>query len=348
MGSNPSATNARPPRQALRRWGPWILLVLVAATFLAGVVIGPVAIPVSDALSSMFGRSAEGVSSTHQLIVTQIRLPRVLLGLLVGSALAVSGTALQGLFRNPLASPYVLGIASGASAGAALVILLGARSVLLLPLGAFAGGSVAVSIVYRLARGEGGRTSIFTLILGGVAVGALFGAATSFLIFLSSGGERLADIVFWMMGGLGRASWLSIAGLGPIVGIGIAAVFFFARDLNALSTGEEGAFHLGVNPDTLSRWVLVAATLLTSAAVALAGTVGFVGLVIPHVMRLIVGPDHRVLIPASAVAGACFLVWADIAARTVASPAELPVGIITAFLGAPFFLYLLKKRGKHL
>jgi iron complex transport system permease protein len=334
--------------QHIRRWGPLALLVLVLATFIGGVVIGPVTIPLSDALAAVFGRHDETMVATHRLIVTQIRVPRVLLGLLVGSALAVSGAAMQGLFRNPLASPYVLGIASGASTGAALVILLGGRSVFFLPLGAFSGGAAAAAIVYRLARGRDRRTSIFTLILAGVAVGALFSAVTSFLLFLSSGGERLSDVLFWIMGGLGRANWVSVAILAPIVGGGVMAVFFFARDLNALSTGEEGAFHLGVNPDRLSRWMLAVTTLLTSAAVALAGTVGFVGLVIPHVVRLIVGPDHRVLIPVSALAGGCFLVWSDLAARTAAAPAELPVGVITAFLGAPFFLYLLRTRGARL
>ena len=349
MSKSREKSSNRQTRQIARRWGPWALLFLVFGTFLAGIVIGPVTIPLADALSSTFGTADAGVSGTHRLIVHQIRLPRVLLGLLVGAALAVSGTAMQGLFRNPLASPYVLGIAGGASTGAALVILLGARSVLLHPLGAFLGGIAAVGIVYRLSRrGRDRRTSIFTLILAGVAVGALFSAVTSFLIFLGSGGERLSDVLFWVMGGLGRANWPSVAVLAPIVGVGTAAIFFFARDLNAFSTGEEGAFHLGVNPDVLSRWLLIVTTLLTSAAVALSGTVGFIGLVIPHVMRLLVGPDHRTLIPTSALAGACFLVWSDLAARTVAAPAELPVGVITAFLGAPFFLYLLRTRGARL
>jgi iron complex transport system permease protein len=333
---------------SIRWWGPWILIVLVLGTFVAGILTGPVTIAVSDAFASLFGRADEGVASTHRLIVTQIRAPRVLLGFLVGAALAVSGAAMQGLFRNPLASPYVLGIASGASTGATLAILFGAQSVALLPLGAFLGGTIAVSIVYGLARGRDHRTSIFTLILAGVAVGALFSAVTSFLIFQSSGGERLSDVLFWIMGGLGRANWLSIAVLAPIVAVGTGVAIIFARDLNALSAGEEGAFHLGVNPDSLSRWLLAMATLLTSAAVALAGTVGFIGLVIPHLIRLIVGPDHRVLIPVSALTGACFLVWSDVAARTVAAPAELPVGVITAFIGAPFFLYLLKTRGARL
>lgn len=332
----------------LARWIPWGLVVLALLSLLAGIVVGPVTIPVRSVLASLFGGESESVSTFHRVIVNQIRLPRVLLGLLVGSALAVSGVAMQGLFRNPLASPYVLGIASGASAGAALAILFASGSILFLPLGAFVGATAAVLIVYGLARGRDRRTSIFTLILAGVAVGALFSAVTSFLIFLSSGGEKLSDVLFWIMGGLGRASWSSIAILAPIVGVGIGAVFTFARDLNALSLGEEGAFHIGVNPDTLYRWLLGTTTLLTATAVAMAGTIGFIGLVIPHVMRLLVGPDHRRLIPVSALAGGCFLVWSDMAARTVFAPAELPVGVITAFLGAPFFLYLLKTRGARL
>jgi iron complex transport system permease protein len=332
-----------------RRLGRWILLGLVVLTILsllAGIVIGPVTIPVRDAFASLLGD--ETASTVHRVIVRQIRLPRVLLGLLVGSALAVSGVAMQGLFRNPLASPYVLGIASGASTGAALAILFATGSAFLLPLGAFVGAAAAVAVVYGLARGRDRRTSIFTLILAGVAVGALFSAVTSFLIFLSSGGEKLSDVLFWIMGGLGRAGWPSVAILAPIVAVGVGGVIVLARDLNALSLGEEGAYHVGVNPDALYRWLLVLTTILTAAAVAMAGTIGFIGLVIPHVMRLLVGPDHRRLIPVSALAGGCFLVWSDVAARTVLAPAELPVGVITAFLGAPFFLYLLKTRGARL
>ncbi len=332
-----------------RRLGRWVLLglvILAILSLLAGIVIGPVTIPVRDALAGLLGD--ETVSTVHRVIVRQIRLPRVLLGLLVGSALAVSGVAMQGLFRNPLASPYVLGIASGASTGAALAILFASGSAFVLPLGAFVGAAAAVAVVYSLARGRDRRTSIFTLILAGVAVGALFSAVTSFLIFLSSGGEKLSDVLFWIMGGLGRAGWSSVAILAPIVAVGIGGVVILARDLNALSLGEEGASHVGVNPDTLYRWLLVLTTVLTAAAVAMAGTIGFIGLVIPHVMRLLVGPDHRRLIPISALAGGCFLVWSDVAARTVLAPAELPVGVITAFLGAPFFLYLLKTRGARL
>lgn len=327
-----------------------VLLVLTVLTLLAGVVVGPVHIPISDTLSYLIGRGASvnGSPSVSRLIISQIRLPRVLLGLLVGCALAISGGTMQGLFRNPLASPYVLGIASGASTGASLVILLNLRGALLLPLGAFIGGFLAAGIVYRLAQERSKKTSVYTLILAGVAVGALFSAVTSFTIFLHSGSEKVTDVIFWTMGGLGRANWAYVYVLTPIVALGSVILIAFSRDLNALSLGEEEAFHLGIDPEMSKRIMLGVATLLTSSAVAFAGTIGFVGLIIPHIMRLIIGPDHRYLLPATAIAGAVFLVWADLAARTVASPAEMPVGIITAFLGAPFFLYLLKRKGARM
>ena len=329
-------------------WVIWSLLVLLVASVVAGIMVGPVMIPARTVIASLFDVQDDSISAIHRIIVLQIRLPRVLLGLLVGSALAVSGAAMQGVFGNPLASPYILGIASGATAGAAVAILFASGSLLFLPMGAFIGASVAALAVFRLARGSDGRTSVLTLILAGVAIGALFSALTSFLLFLSSGGEKLSDVLFWIMGGLGRASWTSVAVLAPIVVAGISAVLYFTRDLNALALGEEGAQHVGVNPESLYRWLLVLTTLLTASAVAMAGTIGFIGLVVPHVMRLLLGPDHRRLIPASALVGGCFLIWSDMAARTVLAPAELPVGVITAFFGAPFFLYLLKTRGASL
>ena len=206
------------------------------------------------------------------------------------------------------------------------------------------GGLLAAVIVYRLAQERTKKTSVYTLILAGVAVGALFSAVTSFTIFLCSESQKVTDVIFWTMGGLGRANWAYVDVLTPIVAFGSVILIAFARDLNALSIGEEGAFHLGIDPEMSKRIMLGVATLLTSSAVAFAGTIGFVGLIIPHIMRLIIGPDHRYLLPTTAIAGAIFLVWADMAARTVASPAEMPVGIITAFLGAPFFLYLLKRK----
>lgn len=315
------------------------------AAFVIGVVIGPVHIPVSEIIYYVAGKSVSSdTSSTNQLIISRIRLPRVLLGLLVGFALATCGSTMQGLFRNPLASPYILGVASGAAAGAAVVILLGLPPTLFLPLGAFLGGIAATSVVYRLAQAPGGKTSTYTLILAGVAIGALFSAITSFTIFLSSGSQKMSDVVFWIMGSLSRANWDHLYTLTPIVLIGSFVLIYFSRDLNALALGENTAFHLGLNPERTKRFLLVIATLVASSAVAFAGTIGFVGLITPHIMRLLIGPDHRYLLPASALGGAILLVVADVAARTVIAPAELPVGIITAFLGAPFFLYLLKTR----
>lgn len=327
-------------------WVLWLLGILALASFSVALIVGPVTVPLRDAFASLFGGNVE--SPIHQVIVRQLRVPRALLGLLVGAALAVSGTLMQGLFRNPLASPYILGVASGASTGAALAILLAASTAVYVPVGAFVGATVAVLIVYGLARGRHGRTSTFILILAGVAVGALFSAVTSFLLYLSSGGEKLADVLFWIMGGLSRANWTSVSILAPIVAVGLAAALLFARDLNALALGEEGAHHVGVRPVVLTRWLLLLTTVLTASAVAMAGTIGFVGLVIPHVLRLLVGPDHRRLLPVAALGGGCYLVWSDMVARTVFAPAELPVGVITAFLGAPFFLYLLKTRGASL
>ncbi len=332
----------------LGRWLLWGLGLLLLASIIVGIMVGPVMIPARSVVAGLIHAPDDSVSAIHRIIVRQIRLPRVLLGVLVGSALAVSGAAMQGVFRNPLASPYILGLASGASAGAAVAILFVSGSLIFLPLGAFIGAAVAALAVFRLARSPDGRTSILTLILAGVAIGALFSALTSFLLFLSSGGEKLSDVLFWIMGGLGRASWTSVAVLSPVVVAGIAAVLYFSRDLNALALGEEGAHHVGVNPELLYRWLLVLTTVLTASAVAMAGTIGFIGLVIPHVMRLLIGPDHRRLIPASALVGGCFLIWSDMAARTVLAPAELPVGVITAFFGAPFFLYLLRTRGASL
>jgi len=323
-----------------------ILLALSVLVLVAGVAIGPVTIPLGETVSALFGRSDATAVSAR--IIQQIRLPRVILGFLVGGALAVSGAVMQGLFRNPLGSPYILGVASGASAGAAVAILAGWPAMPWLSVSAFAGGLAATAIVYGISRGEDRRTSIFTLILGGVAVGALFSAVTSLVIFLSSRGERLADVVFWIMGSLGRAGWSGLAVLAPVFVLGTLVVFAFSRDLDALSLGEQGAYHLGVDPQRTARLLLVCSTLLASAAVAMAGTIGFVGLIVPHVLRLILGPNHRILIPASALGGGLFLVLADIAARTVMRPVELPIGIITAFLGAPFFLYLLRSRGRRL
>ena len=318
------------------------------------VALGPVAVPLRELVG--FAAQKLGLSlgadweipRAHLTILEGVRLPRALTAALVGASLGVSGAVMQGIFRNPLASPYVLGLASGASAGAALVIALGipAWGFLALPLGAFVGGTVAVGLVYGIARAarRPGRSGTLTLILAGVALSALFSALTSLFIVLSPEPLKTQTIVFWLMGSLTRARWDLLPVLAVVVIAGLGTLFLFARDLNVLALGEEGARHLGVRPERLEKVLLGVVTLLTGAAVALAGTIGFVGLITPHALRLVLGPDHRALLPASALGGALFLVMADTAARIALPPLELPVGVLTALCGAPFFLYLLLRR----
>lgn len=309
--------------------------ILLVGALAVGIALGAVPISIFDS------------DPTHRFILMQIRLPRVLLAALVGGALALCGAVMQGLFRNPLADPYLLGIASGATAGAALVIALrldiywGA-----VPLGAFLGGVLAVAIVYRIAQTRWAQLDNYALILSGVALAALFSAVTSFLLFYSGASQDARRLIFWILGGLGGAQWVYVFGLlGTMLGAGII-LLLFARDLNALALGEEMAAHLGIEPRHLRKILLFFMTLLTAVAVAVSGTIGFVGLIVPHILRLIVGPDHRLLLPAAALGGAVLLTLCDAVARTVLAPAELPIGIITALLGAPFFLFLLRRRAQ--
>lgn len=333
----------------------WLFLVLGAlllATLWASVSLGPVPVPLEKTLAIVFqswGWAADDIKPAHRLIVQHIRLPRVLTGALVGWMLAVSGMVMQGVFQNPLASPYVLGIASGASAGAAVVIVTGVRQWWggsTLPLGAFSGGLVAVGLVYGLIKVVKGPRRAYTLVLAGVALGALFSAITTFLIVLS--GEQMREIVFWIMGNLGRANWTYLPWLALFAVGGSLVLAVYMRELNAFSLGEKAALHLGINPRVLTRLLLLTVTLMTSVAIAVSGTIGFVGLITPHAMRLLVGPDHRLLLPASALAGAIFLVISDTLARTALVPVELPVGVLTAFTGAPFFLFLLVTQAKRM
>jgi iron complex transport system permease protein len=282
------------------------------------------------------------------LIVGQLRLPRVLLAALMGAILGMSGAATQGLFRNPLADPSLIGVTAGASLGAALVIVLGGNllqgyaALTAVSIGAFAGGAVAVLFVYRLATSYSG-TSVATMLLAGIAITALAGAVGSLLEFHADN-DMLRRISLWKMGGMDGASYprLLLAGL---VGVALLlALPRYAGTLNALLLGESEARHLGIDVDrakiALVGWVAVG----VGTSVALVGTIAFVGLVVPHIVRMLVGPDHRVLLPASALAGAILLVVADTLARVVIAPTELPVGIITAFIGVPFFISLLRQR----
>ena len=280
-------------------------------------------------------------------IVWQVRLPRVLLAGLVGATLAYSGTTYQGIFRNPLAEPYLLGVAAGAGLGATLIIIsplaysFGPLSAV--PPAAFAGAIVAVAITYLLAR-VGPVVPVTTLILSGVAVGSIAGAAISYLMLTN--GDRALPVLSWLLGGFNSASWPRVWLLLPYTAVAALVIFPFARTLNVLQLNEEQARQLGVNVEAVKLTLLVAASLATAAAVAVSGIIGFVGLVVPHVTRLLWGADHRRLLPLSALLGASFLILADLVARTASPPTEIPVGIITALIGAPFFLYLLRRQRK--
>lgn len=325
-----------------------VLLGLLVCAMMVGLAVGTVTIPFGDTWRWLWsGASPDAVSPGQHTILYQLRLPRVLLGLASGCGLALCGCVMQGVFRNPLADPYLLGIAGGATTGAGLCIALGWSAIpLVTSLGAFGGGLVAVGLVYVIAQSQRGRFSNTTLILVGIAVGAMFGAITSFLTYFS-GRDQLQQIIFWGMGDLGAVVWSRMLPLVVVLALSCLCLVWLAQDLNALALGDEMAQHLGINPQQRKQWLLGLTTLLTAAIVAVTGTIGFVGLIIPHMMRTLCGPDHRILLPASGLAGGVFLVLCDALARTAMRPLELPVGLITALCGAPFFLYLLRQQTKR-
>ncbi len=284
--------------------------------------------------------------SWDEEIILHLRLPRVLLGAVVGALLAVAGTAFQGLLKNPLADPYIIGVSSGAAVGASIAIVLGLGAVahgMGVPLLAFATGLATVAFVYSLAQ-QGGRVPVESFLLAGVVVGAFMWSAVFFFMTVAARERELMSVVFWLMGNLGGASWSTVVMIAPPAVVGPALIYLFARDLNIMLLGEESAVHLGVRVERLKQIIIALASLVTAVAVAAAGIIGFVGFIVPHIMRRLVGPDHRVLVPAAALGGAIFLICADTLARIVIAPSELPAGIITSLVGAPFFCHLLRKR----
>jgi len=321
------------------------LAALLAVTVYAAANVGPEPVAprvVAMALVDLLPMVTVATPGTAEVIVQRVRLPRVLLGAAVGVALGAAGTVMQGFFRNPMADPSIIGVSSGAAAGAVAVIAFGVSVPYGLPAAAFAGGVVTAFAVYLLAT-EDGHTPTATLLLAGVAVQTFLGAVISYTMLQA--GESLETAVLWLIGSLASTTWdetlVVVVTVPPLVAVLLA----FARDLNVLLLGEEDARALGLEVAWTKRVLLTVSALLTAAGVAMTGVIGFVGLVVPHVMRLLVGPDHRVLLPTSALAGGAFLVAADTLAR--AGPAELPVGIVTAAVGAPFFLYLLRTREVH-
>jgi len=278
-------------------------------------------------------------------ILLDLRLPRVLLGMLVGASLALAGSGFQGILRNPLADPYIVGTSAGAALGASLAIVLHLPSPLPwlspVPALAFMGALGAMLAVYRLAR-IGNTLPVETFLLAGVVVGSFAGAMVSFLMTIAH--EDLPRVVFWLMGSLGQADATRVALVSPYLLIGGVALYLLSPALNLASMGDEAAWSLGVDVERLKIRVILAGSLVTAAAVSASGLIGFLGLLVPHLARMLVGPDHRVLMPASALGGAAFLVLADTVARTVGAPQEIPVGVVTALVGAPFFFWLLHRR----
>jgi len=325
-------------------------------TIVLAIAVGSSPIPVYDVLMSLlskipglenlFGFTYPSDWARTQSIIFGIRLPMVLLGALVGASLAVSGTCMQGLFRNPMADPFVIGISAGAALGAVIALALERGFMInasyVAPFFAFAGALGAVLLVYGISR-VGGSVPVETLLLAGVAVAAFLSAVTSVVVYVYS--SDVIQVFFWMAGSLGAARWIDVMTVLPICVIGTILLFFFSRDLNGVVLGEETAQTLGIDVETTKKIILVISSLITASAVATSGTIGFVGLITPHIMRHFVGPDHRILIPSSAVAGGIFLIWCDAIARTII---EVPVAMITALFGAPFFIYLLLRRKRSM
>jgi iron complex transport system permease protein len=327
-----------------------VLASLAAALLLsivAGVAFGAVPIPPADILAAI-GRGLSGQrSGMIDALVLDLRLPRVLLAALVGMCLAAAGTLYQALFRNPLADPYILGVSSGAGLGATLALAAIGGSVAAyvgVPIAAFVGAIAAITVVVGVSSRRG-RLEMLSLLLAGVAVSYTLAALTSFVMVFNR--QTMQQVVFWMMGGLQGASWTSVAVVGAMLAAGLAGPVLYARDLNVMLLGDERAGQLGVDVERFKLVVLATASLLVAAAVSVSGLIGFVGLMTPHMARLVLGPDHRRLLPASVLAGGIVLVLADLVARTVLAPVELPVGIVTALLGGPFFVWLLVRADRR-
>ncbi|MGD0854976.1 MAG: iron chelate uptake ABC transporter family permease subunit [Dehalococcoidia bacterium] len=337
-----------------RRWIRAAIAISIAVFVLIVVMagasaIGSTDIPVSDIfnifLSKLFSLNPGNIYplSTYTILF-DIRLPRIFMAGLVGAALAVAGAAYQGMFHNPLADPYLTGVSQGAALGAVIGFLLPASfPSMLIPMLAFTVAILAVIAVFSIAR-TGKIVPITTLILGGVAIGAFLSSITSYLVTTS--GSMMHGIIFWLLGTFSMADWSSVAIIAPYILGGIIVILSLARPLNIMQLDEEQAQQLGIDVEKIKIVILVAATVSTAAAVCFCGAIGFVGIIVPHAIRILFGPDHRLLLPMSMLTGAGFLILADTVSRTLLSPTEIPVGVITALIGAPFFLYVLRLRKK--
>lgn len=290
----------------------------------------------------------DNIKSTSIKIVLNIRLPRIILASLVGAALSIAGTAYQGMFKNPMADPYVLGVSSGAAVGASIAIILGLEKTFfglgMTTIFAFIGALLTIFIVYNIAK-VGNKIPVVTMLLAGVALSFLLSSFISLIMIFNR--QQVEKIVFWLMGSVSAASWKQVIILFPFVIIGIISIYIFSRDLNIMLTGDDTAKNLGIEVEKVKKILLIITSIVVAASVSVSGIIGFVGLLIPHTIRLLVGPDHRILIPFSAVGGAIFMIISDTLARTLIPPIEIPVGAITSVFGAPYFIYLLIKNKKN-
>ena len=340
-------------RSALGRLAIVLLAILLLATMALSMTTGASGASALNLIGSWFGAPVTDPAALlrDQTVIYNIRLPRMILGVLVGAALATSGLLMQGLFRNPLADPGLVGVSAGAGLGAVGIIVLGTTAlapltallgIYSLQIASFIGGLITTFILYRVAT-KAGQTAIATMLLAGIAIGALAGAITGVLVYLATD-NQLRDLTFWGLGSLSGANWTKIMASGPIILAALVASSFLAKGLNALTLGEATAGHLGLPVQRFKLAAIVAVAAATGASVAVSGGIGFVGIVVPHLLRLVIGPDHRYLLPASALLGAAFLLMADAVSRLVVAPAELPIGIVTAAVGGPFFLWILLAR----
>jgi len=325
----------------MRRWGLALaLFALLACSIVSSVRFGAVDLQTADVLAALTGRAPEW----RRTIVVDLRLPRALLGALVGGGLAVAGATFQALLRNPLAEPYILGISGGASVGAVLLLATGVAGSAswAVPLAAFGGALLAIGLVFGVATASGRGTDVRVLLLAGVVVAAFFSACIALILSVSEA-RTVQSAVLWIMGSLANAGWSNVLVAAAYTAPATVLLFGLARPLNLMAIGEETAQYLGTDVERVKRLALGMAALITAAGVAVAGVIGFVGLVVPHAIRLLVGSDHRALLPLSFLAGAAFLTLADLVAKLVLAPTEIPIGVITAFVGVPLFLVLLRR-----
>ncbi|WP_412469138.1 FecCD family ABC transporter permease [Pedobacter sp. KLB.chiD] len=332
--------------------------LLVAICF--SLALGAMRIPLKEVIDTLthtmgftlFGSTDHGINES---VIMMIRLPRTLMGVLVGAALGISGAAIQGIFKNPLAEPGLVGISAGASLMAVLIIafetflfsgLIQLLGYYLLAFGAFAGAGITAMLVYNLSK-VNGQANVSTMLLAGIAINAMAGALTGLVTYLADE-QKLRSITFWMMGSLGGATWQNVSCLFPFVGIAVVGLPFLARGLNLFAIGENQVELIGLNPNQIKILVIVLATMAVGASVAVSGIIGFIGLLIPHLTRLLGGVDHRFVLPVSALMGALVLTLADMVSRLIVQPIELPIGVVTALMGSPVFLYILIKDKKKL